>query len=222
MQFNLNNKAWRAHIEDEFKKAYMLQLLNFLDDAYTHKIILPAKNALFNAYNECPFDKVKVVILGQDPYPTPGHAHGLSFSVEKNVPSLPKSLRNIFQELHTDVGRKTNTDGNLTGWAKQGVFLLNSVLTVEAHKSDAHAGKGWEQLTDKTIEVISKYKKNVVFLLWGNKAQAKQKLIDANKHCILTAPHPSPLSAYKGFFGCKHFSKTNLFLEQTAQSPIKW
>jgi uracil-DNA glycosylase len=170
----------------------------------------------------CPIDDLKVVILGQDPYPTKGHAHGLCFSVEPDVKPFPKSLLNIFKEIQLDLGISMPENGNLTRWAEQGVLLLNSVLTVEEGKPDSHKGFGWEKFTDSVIQTINEQKSGVVFMLWGSKAISKEVFIDSSKHLILKAVHPSPLSAYRGFFGCKHFSKTNEFLRMMEQTEIQW
>lgn len=214
--------SWKEALHQEWGKSYFTQLTDFLRNEYAHKTILPEGKRVFNAFNSCSLDKVKVVLLGQDPYPTPGHANGLCFSVNPDVRPFPKSLNNIFEEIKQDLGVPTPENGDLSRWAQQGVFLLNTVLTVEAHNSDSHAGKGWEIFTDKVIHVISEQRAKCVFLLWGSKAQQKASLIDASKHLILQAPHPSPLSAYRGFFGCKHFSKTNTFLVENNQSIIQW
>ncbi|MDH5426474.1 MAG: uracil-DNA glycosylase, partial [Gammaproteobacteria bacterium] len=175
----------------------------------------------FNALNTTPLDKVKVVILGQDPYPTPGHAHGLCFSVLPDVRPIPKSLINIYKELYTDVGI-TNDHGNLQSWAEQGVLLLNSVLTVESGQANSHQGKGWEIFTDKVISVVNELKRPVIFILWGGYAQKKGVMIDDTRHLVIRSPHPSPLSAYRGFFGSQPFSQVNKFLKQHGQSEINW
>ena len=215
--------SWLAHLEEEFTQPYMQELKNFLlKEKELGKNILPKASLWFNALNSTPLDKVKVVVLGQDPYPTVGHAHGLCFSVLPEVKPLPKSLLNINKELYDDLGIDNSHTGYLQPWAEQGVLLLNAVLTVEAGKTNAHAGKGWEQFTDKIIEVINEKLENVVFILWGAYAQKKGKNIDSSKHLILNAPHPSPLSAYRGFFGSKPFSKVNNYLIAHGKDKIDW
>ena len=212
-EMNLNN-SWQKVLKPEINKTCFLELMAKINQFYDEKreYIFPEKSKLFNAFSLCEFEELKVVILGQDPYPTKGHANGLCFSVESNVRPFPKSLNNIFKEIESDLAQPFPGNGNLERWAKQGVLLLNSVLTVEEGKTNSHKGIGWEQFTDAVIETISKKKDNVVFMLWGSIAISKSTLIDAKKHFILTAVHPSPLSAYRGFFGCKHFSKANEFL----------
>ena len=213
---------WKVKLEEEFQKKYYQELTVFLDDAYSNASVFPPIGLIFNAFDKCSLVDLKVVIIGQDPYPTKGHAHGLSFSVEEDVRPLPKSLQNIFKELNEDLQLEIPENGNLERWAKQGVLLLNNVLTVEEGKADSHAFKGWEKFTDAVLNLINKEKTNVVFLLWGKKAQEKGKLIDVNKHLILTSVHPSPLSVYRGFYGCKHFSKTNQFLRSKGLNEIEW
>jgi uracil-DNA glycosylase len=213
---------WKVKLEEEFQKQYYQELTVFLDDAYLNSSVLPPRELILNAFDKCSLADLKVVIIGQDPYPTKGHAHGLSFSVEEDVSPLPKSLQNIFKELNEDLNLELPKNGNLERWAKQGVLLLNNVLTVEEGRADSHAYKGWEKFTDAVLNLINKEKENVVFLLWGKKAQEKGKLIDVNKHLILTSVHPSPLSVYRGFYGCKHFSKTNQFLSSKGLKEIEW
>lgn len=214
--------SWLAVLGDEFEKEYMTQLKAFLlAEKKAGKTIYPAGENWFNALNTTPFDKVKVVILGQDPYHGPGQAHGLCFSVLPGVPA-PPSLANMFQELQKDCGIPISKHGSLQHWAEQGVLLLNAVLTVEHSKANAHQGRGWEHFTDKCIEHLNREREHLVFLLWGSYAQKKGQLIDRNKHLVLQAPHPSPLSAHRGFFGCKHFSKTNEYLKQHGEKPIDW
>lgn len=213
---------WKVKLEEEFQKQYYQELTVFLDDAYLNSLVLPPRELIFNAFDKCSLADLKVVIIGQDPYPTKGHAHGLSFSVEEDVRPLPKSLQNIFKELKDDLNIEISENGNLERWAKQGVLLLNNVLTVEEGRADSHAYKGWEKFTDAVLNLINKEKENVVFLLWGKKAQVKGRLIDVNKHLILTSVHPSPLSVYRGFYGCKHFSKTNQFLRSKGLNEIEW
>lgn len=214
--------SWKAALLSEFTKPYFTDLKSFLvEEKAKRKPIFPPGKLIFNAFDLTPFNKVKVVILGQDPYHGPGQAHGLSFSVLEGV-KHPPSLVNIFKELTADVGFTTPIHGNLTAWAKQGVLLLNTVLTVQARQAHSHHGKGWEQFTDSAIAKLSQERSNLVFVLWGSPAKAKASLIDNTKHLILTAPHPSPLSAHRGFFGCRHFSKINDYLEQHGKQPINW
>ncbi|HEY3698519.1 MAG TPA: uracil-DNA glycosylase [Spongiibacteraceae bacterium] len=214
--------SWLAVLADEFEKPYMQQLKAFLrTEKKAGKTIYPAAENWFNALNSTPFDKVKVVILGQDPYHGPGQAHGLCFSVRPGV-SAPPSLVNMFQELKTDLNIPVSRHGNLQHWAEQGVLLLNAVLTVEHGRANAHQGKGWEMFTDACIAHLNRDRKGLVFLLWGSYAQKKGQLIDRKKHLVLEAPHPSPLSAHRGFFGSKHFSKTNDYLRQHGEVEIDW
>ncbi len=216
------NNNWAEALKHEFEKDYMQSLQNFLrQEVEQGKTILPPENLRFNALNSTPPEKVKVVILGQDPYPTPGHAHGLCFSVEKQVQPIPKSLINIYKELQADLNIE-NKHGNLQSWANQGVLLLNSVLSVESGLANSHQGKGWERLTDKIISVIGEQQRPVIFVLWGAYAQKKGKIIDENRHMIIRSPHPSPLSAYRGFFGSKPFSKINRFLLKHGEAQINW
>ena len=215
--------SWLALLEDEFDKAYMQELKKFLlNERALGKNILPKASLWFNALNSTPLDNVKVVILGQDPYPTVGHAHGLCFSALPNVKPLPKSLINIYKELQEDLGIDNFHTPYLQPWAEQGVLLLNAVLTVEAGKSNAHAGKGWEQFTDKIIEIINQECQHVVFILWGAYAQKKGVAIDTSKHMIIKSAHPSPLSAYRGFWGSKPFSRTNNYLQSVGKNGIEW
>jgi uracil-DNA glycosylase len=223
MIFNLNTD-WFNVLQDEFQKPFFIALESAIRNAYTSfpGQIFPERQEVFNALNAAPFERVKVVILGQDPYPTKGHAHGLSFSVNKEVVPLPKSLQNISKELRSDVGSDLTNNGDLTKWASQGVLLLNTILTVKEASPGSHAGLGWEQLTDAIITQLSNRKEPLVFILWGAHAIAKKSLVRGSQHLLLTSPHPSPLSAYRGFFGCKHFSKTNDFLESVGSKPIDW
>ncbi len=215
--------SWKEILKEEFEKPYFERLTDFVKKEYKQYQCLPKGSEIFNAFDTTPFDQVKVVILGQDPYPTPGHAHGLCFSVQDHVKPFPASLNNIFRELKDDLGIPFPQSGNLTRWAEQGVFLLNVVLTVRAYQPRSHAGKGWEQFTTAAIRKISEFKENVVFLLWGGDAKKKIPIIDSSKHLILTSGHPSPLSANKGYwFGNRHFSKTNDFLISKGIEPIKW
>jgi len=224
MKNNINLEAsWLAHLEDEFTKPYMQHLKNFLiTEKRLGKTILPHASLWFNALNSTPLDSVKVVVLGQDPYPTVGHAHGLCFSALPEVKPLPKSLLNINKELLEDLKIDNSHTAYLQPWAEQGVLLLNAVLTVEAGKSNAHAGQGWEQFTDKIIEVVNQNCQNIVFILWGAYAQKKGKTIDSSRHMIIKSPHPSPLSAYRGFFGSKPFSRTNNYLIGSGKREIDW
>lgn len=218
------DESWRAALSAEFEKPYFAELIQKVRAAYQEKPqqIFPKGAQIFRAFDACPFHQVKVVILGQDPYPTKGHAHGLCFSVEPNVRPLPKSLNNIFKELQADLNVPFPDNGNLIAWAQQGVLLLNSVLTVEEGLPDSHKNFGWETFTDAVIAQINAQKDNVVFILWGAKAAQKASFIDNSKHLILKSVHPSPLSAHRGFFGCRHFSKTNAFLRMTQQQEIQW
>ncbi|MBK9936813.1 MAG: uracil-DNA glycosylase [Chitinophagaceae bacterium] len=214
--------SWKEVLKGEFSKPYFQQIpLHLKTEKSQGKTIYPPGSLIFNAFNTTPFDKVKVVILGQDPYHGAGQAHGLCFSVQKGVPS-PPSLVNIFKELQDDIGVEIPNHGNLTHWAQQGVFLLNASLTVRAGEPMSHSKIGWAEFTDTVIKKISEQKKNVVFLLWGKFAQEKRVLIDESKHCILRSVHPSPLSAHAGFFGCKHFSKTNEYLVSKGIDPVDW
>ncbi|MEN9291626.1 MAG: hypothetical protein RLZZ357_1470 [Bacteroidota bacterium] len=218
------DESWRAVLAAEFEKPYFAELIQKVRAAYQEKPqqIFPKGAQIFRAFDACPFHQVKVVILGQDPYPTKGHAHGLCFSVEPNLRPLPKSLNNIFKELQADLSVPFPENGNLIAWAQQGVLLLNSVLTVEEGLPDSHKNFGWETFTDAVIAQVNAQKNNVVFILWGAKAAQKASFIDNSKHLILKSVHPSPLSAHRGFFGCRHFSKTNAFLRMTQQQEIQW
>jgi uracil-DNA glycosylase len=213
--------SWRNKLAPEFETAYFRSLNEHLTCEYREHILYPKPEAIFRAFELTPFDQVKVVILGQDPYHGPGQAHGLSFSVPHGV-KMPPSLVNIFKEIKNDLGTHLPNDGNLENWAKQGVLLLNSILTVTAGKAGAHSKLGWEIFTDAAIKALSSKKQGLVFLLWGNYAINKSELIDPSKHLVLKAPHPSPLSAYHGWFGCKHFSQTNEWLINQGQSAIQW
>jgi uracil-DNA glycosylase len=217
------HRSWLVHLKDEFQKDYMVNLKYKLQELKKNKIVFyPKGDQIFNAFNLTPFDKVKVVILGQDPYHGPNQAHGLCFSVPNSV-KPPPSLVNIFKELHSDVGKIINLqNGNLEHWAQQGVFLLNTTLTVEKSKPLSHQNYGWGEFTDKVISIIDSHLENIVFILWGAFAQSKKSLIDSKKHLILTAPHPSPLSAHRGFFGSKPFSQTNTFLQSKQIDRIIW
>lgn len=216
------DNTWYPYLCAEFEQDYMLSLKQYLrQQKDAGKIILPHSSLWFNALNSVPFEKVKVVILGQDPYPTKGHAHGLCFSVMPDVSPLPKSLLNIYKELQDDLGIQ-NTTGYLQPWTEQGVLLLNSVLTVEMGKSNSHQGRGWETFTDKIIHLLNAREQPLVFVLWGSYAQKKGSIIDGCKHKVIRSPHPSPLSAYRGFFGSRPFSQINQFLQQQGQLAIDW
>jgi uracil-DNA glycosylase len=214
-------ESWKNHLKDEFTKDYFKSLVQFVKREYASYQVYPKGSHIFNAFNHCGFDELKVVILGQDPYHGPGQANGLCFSVNDGVP-LPPSLDNIYKEMTADLNLDFPASGNLERWAKQGVLLLNATLTVRAHSPGSHQNKGWEVFTDAVIETISKQKSGVVFLLWGAYAQRKGRIIDSASHKVLTSVHPSPLSAHRGFFGNKHFSKTNAYLKQKGMKPIEW
>lgn len=213
--------SWLEKLQSEFDKPYFEQLIQFVKTEYAQGTCYPPGKLIFNAFNLCPLPKVKVVLIGQDPYHEPQQAHGLCFSVNDGVP-FPPSLRNIFQEIQTDLGKPVPQSGNLTRWAEQGVLLLNATLTVRAHMAASHQKRGWERFTDAVIRLVSAEKEHVVFILWGSYAQSKAQLIDASKHCILRSAHPSPLSAYRGFFGNHHFSLCNQYLQQHQIEPINW
>lgn len=214
--------SWAEPLKAEFEQAYMVELRNFLlTEKSAGKIIYPPGKLIFNALNSTPLDKVKVVILGQDPYHGPGQAHGLCFSVMPGVVP-PPSLKNIFKEISSDLGLPIPAHGCLQSWAEQGVLLLNATLTVEGQNAGSHQGRGWEQFTDCIIQILNSHRQGLVFLLWGSYAQKKAQLIDKNKHKILRAPHPSPLSAHRGFLGCRHFSQTNSWLQTHGETPIDW
>ncbi len=213
--------SWKEVLIDEFQKPYFQQLKAFLVEEKKQYAVYPPGNLIFNAFDQTPFDKVKVVLLGQDPYHGKGQAHGLCFSVQNGI-KPPPSLVNIFKEIKNDLGIEVPSHGNLESWAKQGVLLLNATLTVRANQPLSHHKKGWETFTDRVIEILSAKKTGIVFLLWGNNARIKEQLIDVSKHHILTAAHPSPYSANNGFFGCRHFSKTNEILKKQNQEPVNW
>ena len=213
--------SWKKVLKPEFNQPYFEGLTNFVKKEYNSKTIYPPAKLIFNAFDSTPFNKVKVVILGQDPYHGPNQAHGLCFSVLPPTPP-PPSLQNIYKEIKKDIGQVIDNSGNLTHWTKQGVLLLNATLTVRAHQAGSHQNQGWEEFTDAVIKTISDKKANVVFMLWGNYAKKKGVNIDQQKHLILEASHPSPFSAYSGFFGSKHFSKANTYLKQNNQDTINW
>jgi len=214
-------QSWKNRMVSEFEKSYFRTLTDFVRQEYAAQRIYPKGSLIFNAFDKTPFDRVKVVILGQDPYHEPGQAHGLCFSVNEGI-ALPPSLQNIYKELEDDLGIPPKTSGNLEHWAEQGVLLLNATLTVRAHQAGSHQHRGWEEFTDAVIHRVAEEKEHTVFILWGSYAQKKGEFIDPLKHRILKSAHPSPLSAYRGFFGSKPFSKTNHYLVQTGQTPINW
>ncbi|MBQ7409012.1 MAG: uracil-DNA glycosylase [Alphaproteobacteria bacterium] len=215
-------QSWKDVLSGEFEKEYFRKLTDFVRAEYkSGKTIYPKPQNIFNAFNLCPLSDVKVVIIGQDPYHEPGQAHGLCFSVENGI-DLPPSLVNIYKEIESDIGHKSRTNGDLSDWARQGVLLLNSTLTVQAHLAASHSGKGWETFTDAVIRAVSENRKNVVYLLWGSFAQKKADCVNAEQNLILKSAHPSPLSAYRGFFGNHHFSKTNEYLIAHGKTPIDW
>ena len=221
--------SWKRVLTEDLQSPYMARLRTFIQsELRSGKLIYPPMRDVFSALDHCPLDQVRVVVIGQDPYHGENQAHGLSFSVKPGVP-LPPSLRNIFQEIQTDLNGSNSThrkftmrQGCLNGWAAQGVLLLNSVLTVVAGRSGSHQGFGWEQFTDKIVNIVNEQRDNVVFLLWGRPAQEKGAIVDRKRHCVLSAPHPSPLSADRGFFGCRHFSKTNCYLQSHGYESIDW
>lgn len=215
-------ESWKQHLDSEFEKPYFAELTNFVRQEYNSTTCYPPGRLIFNAFNLCPFDKVKVVIIGQDPYHGPGQAHGLSFSVCDGV-TFPPSLQNIFKEIEQDLGTPIPMTGNLTRWAEQGVLLLNATLTVRAHQPASHQGHGWEQFTDAAIKALNAHRDNLVFILWGGYARSKASLIDASRHLVLQSVHPSPMSANRGgWFGNHHFSRANAYLVEHGQEPIKW
>ena len=213
---------WLEHVQNEFKKPYYRELYQFVRQEYQTRVIYPPADDIFNALHFTPLSEVKVMILGQDPYHGERQAHGLCFSVLPDQPEIPPSLQNIYKELQDDLGCQIPNNGYLEKWAKQGVLMLNTVLTVRAHQAGSHQGKGWEQFTDAIIQAVNAQDRPVVYLLWGKPAQSKIKMLNNPKHLILKAPHPSPLSAFRGFFGCKHFSQANEFLKSHGIEPIDW
>lgn len=214
-------ESWKARLQEEFDKPYFSQLTAFVRSEYASHTVYPAGSNIFAAFDACPFERVRVVILGQDPYHEPGQAHGLCFSVNDGV-QFPPSLVNIFKEIASDLGVPMPESGNLMRWARQGVLLLNSTLTVRAHQAGSHQNRGWETFTDAVIHRLATECEHIVFILWGSYAQRKGAFIDRNRHCVLQSPHPSPLSAYRGFFGNKHFSSANAYLVQHGYKPIDW
>ncbi len=213
--------SWKAVLTDEFEKPYFKSLISFVKHEYSTTSVYPPGRLIFSALDHTPFEEVKVVILGQDPYHGVGQANGLCFSVNDGI-AIPPSLKNIFAELRDDLGIEPPKSGNLERWANQGVLLLNATLTVRAHEAGSHQNKGWEQFTDAAISALSEQRENVVFMLWGSYAQKKGSVIDRSKHLVLEAPHPSPLSAYRGFLGCRHFSRANTYLKDEGKKEINW
>ena len=212
---------WKSILSEEFSKPYFDNLVDFVKQEYASTEVFPAGGNIFRAFDKCPLDRLKVVIIGQDPYHGPGQANGLCFSVNDGI-AFPPSLQNIFKEVHADTGADIPLSGNLDRWAEQGVLLLNAVLTVRAHQAASHAGRGWEQFTDAVVRAIAERKEGVVYMLWGSYAQKKGAIADPRRNLILRAVHPSPLSAYRGFFGCKHFSQANDYLRSIGREPIEW
>ena len=215
------DESWKLRLSDEFEKPYFKSLTDFVRQEYSTRTIYPPAKLIFNAFDQCPFHQVKVVIVGQDPYHEPGQAHGLCFSVNDGV-QIPPSLVNIYKEINNDLGLPIPKSGNLERWSGQGVLLLNATLTVRAHQAGSHQHKGWEEFTDSAIYHLANERENLVFILWGAYAQRKGESIDANRHLVLKSPHPSPLSAHRGFFGNKHFSRANAYLQANGISPINW
>ncbi|MCQ2064400.1 MAG: uracil-DNA glycosylase [Bacteroidaceae bacterium] len=215
------DSSWKARLQDEFDKPYFRTLTDFVRQEYRSTIVYPPAPLIFNAFDLCPFDKVKVVIIGQDPYHEPGQAHGLCFSVGDGV-QFPPSLRNIFKEISDDLGKPVPVSGNLTRWASQGVLLLNATLTVRAGQAGSHQGRGWETFTDAVIDRLATQREGLVFILWGSYARKKGQFIDRSRHLVLCSAHPSPLSAYNGFFGNHHFSQANAWLVSHGQTPVEW
>ncbi|MBE6267985.1 MAG: uracil-DNA glycosylase [Bacteroidales bacterium] len=214
-------ESWKRELAAEFEKPYFAELTEFVRSEYSATTIYPPAKLIFNAFDHCPFDKVKAVIIGQDPYHGPGQANGLCFSVNKEI-KMPPSLVNIFKEISSDTGKPMPTDGDLTRWSRQGVLLLNATLTVRAGNAGSHQRRGWETFTDAAIRILAEKRENLVFILWGSYAQQKGAFIDRNRHLVLTSPHPSPLSAYAGFFGNHHFTLTNDYLAKHGKEPIDW
>ena len=215
------DQSWKEHLQTEFDKPYFKSLTDFVKEEYARGTVYPPGRFIFNAFDLCPFDRVKVVIIGQDPYHEPGQAHGLCFSVQEGV-QFPPSLRNIFKEISDDLGKPVPVNGDLTRWARQGVLLLNATLTVRAGMAGSHQGKGWEEFTDAVIRELNASRDGLVFILWGSYAKKKGAVIDRSRHLVLSSAHPSPLSAYNGFFGNHHFSLTNEWLTDHGETPIEW
>lgn len=214
-------QSWKTRLQNEFEKEYFIDLTNFVKKEYNSHTVYPPGRLVFNAFEKCSFENVKVVILGQDPYHGPGQAHGLCFSVKNGV-AFPPSLINIFKEIHDDLGTSLPDSGNLERWAEQGVLLVNATLTVRAGEAGSHQNKGWELFTDEVVRLVAEEKEHIVFILWGSYAQKKGETIDRTKHLVLESPHPSPLSASRGFFGNKHFSKANAYLIEHGMEPVEW
>lgn len=214
-------QSWKTRLQNEFEKEYFIDLANFVKKEFNSQTVYPPGRLIFNAFDKCPFENVKVVILGQDPYHGPGQAHGLCFSVKDGV-AFPPSLINIFKEINDDLGTTLPDSGNLERWAEQGVLLVNATLSVRAGQAGSHQNKGWELFTDEVVRLVAEEKEHVVFILWGSYAQKKGETIDRTKHFVLASPHPSPLSASRGFFGNKHFSKANKYLEEHGMEPVEW
>ena len=214
-------QSLKSQLAAEWDKQYFINLTSFVREQYSTRTVFPPASKIFAAFDACPFDTVKVIILGQDPYHDVGQANGLCFSVSPGIP-MPPSLVNIFREIHDDTGAEIPSDGDLSRWAKQGVLLLNSTLTVEAHRAGSHQGRGWEEFTDEVVMRLAKDREHLVFMLWGSYAIKKGAFIDRSRHMVLTSPHPSPLSAYRGFFGNHHFSQANAYLSSHGQTPIIW
>lgn len=214
-------QSWKSQLAAEWDKQYFINLTSFVREQYSTRTVFPPASKIFAAFDACPFDTVKVIILGQDPYHDVGQANGLCFSISPGIP-MPPSLVNIFREIHDDTGAEIPSDGDLSRWAKQGVLLLNSTLTVEAHRAGSHQGRGWEEFTDEVVMRLAKDREHLVFMLWGSYAIKKGAFIDRSRHMVLTSPHPSPLSAYRGFFGNHHFSQANAYLSSHGQTPIIW
>ncbi|MCD8044622.1 MAG: uracil-DNA glycosylase [Tannerellaceae bacterium] len=212
-------QSWKEQLADEFQKEYFFNLTQFVKQEYQTRTVYPPGKLIFNAFEQCPFEEVKVVLIGQDPYHEPGQAHGLCFSVREGIP-FPPSLLNILKEIEDDLGKPMPPNGDLTRWAKQGVLLLNSTLTVRAHQAGSHQHKGWEEFTDAVISKLNQSRENIVYILWGSYAQKKGAVINTNRNLVLKSPHPSPLSAHRGFFGNKHFSKANDYLIACGKTPI--
>lgn len=214
-------ESWKAVLEDEFRKGYFTDLADFVRKEYTRVRVFPQGRNIFRAFDKCPFDRLKVVVIGQDPYHGIGQANGLCFSVNEGI-EFPPSLQNIFKEVHDDTGAPIPQSGNLDRWAEQGVLLLNAVLTVRAHEAASHAGMGWERFTDAVVRAIADHKAGIVYMLWGSYAQKKASFVDPANNLILKTVHPSPLSAYRGFFGSRHFSQANSYLQSLGKTPINW
>lgn len=214
-------QGWKACLQEEFDKPYFERMTQFVRQEYATTTVYPPGALIFNAFNLCPFDQVRVVIIGQDPYHGPGQAHGLCFSVNDGIP-FPPSLVNIFKEVQDDLGTPVPATGNLSRWARQGVLLLNATLTVRAHQAGSHQRQGWEEFTDAVIRVLNERRDHLVFILWGSYAQKKGAFIDRNRHLVLSSAHPSPLSAYHGFFGNRHFSRANQYLAEHGETPVQW